>query len=69
MINSTTTCSAAGSSTLCTTLYAESTSTDQTIVNGFTAGEIVISVELFITMVVAMVILYHMMFKKIKIRQ
>jgi hypothetical protein len=59
----------AASGTQCVTLYGESTSTDPTIVNGFTAGEIVISIEIFIVMVVAMTILYHMMFKKIKIRQ
>ena len=69
MLNSTTTCIAAPSGTQCTTLYGESTSTDPTFVNGFSAGEIVMSVEIFIVMVVAMVILYHMMFKKIKVRQ
>jgi len=77
MYNATTTCSYATSfdsgswnlqSSTCQTLYGESTSTDQTFVNGFSAGEVVISVELFLVLIVAMVILYHVMFRRFKIK-
>lgn len=72
MTNSTTTCSgsdiAGVISQTCSTSYAQSTSTDLTIYNGFSAGEIVISVMLFFVLMTAMVTTYHLMFRRIKIR-
>jgi len=72
MLNSTTTCSgtehAGVINQTCTTTYGQSTSTDPTIVNGFSAGSIVISVELFLLLTVCMMGLYHLMFRRVKIR-
>ena len=70
MQNSTTTCPApdASGTTQCFTIYAQSTSTDPTIVNGFTAGEIVISVMLFLILMIASVFTYHILFRRIKIK-
>lgn len=72
MLNATTTC--AGTDALgvinqtCSTTYAESSSTDQTFYNGFTAGEIVTNVQLFLLISVGMVIAYHILFRTIKIK-
>jgi hypothetical protein len=55
-------------SSSCTTIYGYSTSTDQSVVNGFTAGEIVLAVQLFLLLAVAMTILYHVMFRRFKIK-
>ena len=68
MINSTTTCSGIPGAETCATLYAESTSTDPTYVNGFTAGEIVIATMLFLNLAVLMVLTYHVLFRRIKIK-
>lgn len=72
MLNSTTTCSgtaAAGiTAQTCTTIYQESTSTDPTYVNGFTAGELVSSVMLFLILVTSMVLTYHVLFRRVKIK-
>ena len=68
MLNSTTTCEDNGSGTQCFTLYGQSTSTDPTVVNGFPAGEIVIAVELFLLFMVASVVAYHLLFRRIKIK-
>ena len=68
MLNATTTCNPAASGTICTTLYGESTSTDPTIVNGFTAGEIVISTLLFLIFALLIVIAYQIVFRRIKIK-
>jgi len=72
MINSTTTCSgtdAAGVTTQnCVTQYGQSTSTDPTFYNGFSGGEIMISFFLFLNFAVCCVIAYHILFRKIKIK-
>lgn len=70
MYNATTTCTGADASGTyqCETFYGQSTSTDQTIYNGFTAGEIVISTFLFSILMVLMVVSYHIIFRKIKIK-
>jgi hypothetical protein len=69
MTNSTTTCSAPdASTTVCSTIYAQSTSTDQMVVNGFTAGEVVIITLLFLTFSVICIGIYHLLFRKIKIK-
>ena len=72
MTNSTTSCSgtdvAGVTSQTCTTQYAQSTSTDPTIVNGFSAGEIVIAVMLFCLLAVSMVLTYHVLFRRVKIK-
>jgi hypothetical protein len=72
MLNSTTTCSGtdvAGITTeTCVATYGQSTSTDPTIVNGFSSGEIVISVFLFSILMVLSVIAYHLLFRRVKIK-
>ena len=68
MLNSTTTCTGIPGAETCTTLYAESTSTDPTIVNGFTEGEIVIATILFMVLTVLMALTYHVLFRRIKIK-
>jgi hypothetical protein len=72
MTNSTTTCSgtdiAGAIAQNCTTVYGESTSTDPTIVNGFSAGEIVISVDLFLILTVLSAIAYLLYFRRVKIK-
>jgi len=69
MTNSTTTCVATDASgTICSTVYAQSTSTDPTFYNGFSVGEIVIVVELFLTFSVLCIGIYHLLFRKIKIK-
>lgn len=68
MLDATTTCNPAASGTICTTLYSESTSTDQTFYNGFTAGEIVISSMLFMILAVLSVATYQLIFRRIKIK-
>jgi hypothetical protein len=57
-----------GSST-CVTLYGESTSTDPSYYNGFTYGEIVISVLLLLITVVALYSFFWLSVKGVKIRQ
>ena len=68
MLNATTTCQVNDSGTVCLTQYGQSTSTDPTIVQGFTAGELVISTLLFITLAVISVLTYHVLFRRIKIK-
>ena len=68
MLDATTTCIAVGSGTQCATIYAERTSTDPSYVNGFTYGEIVISTMLFLNLAVLMVLTYHVLFRRIKIK-
>jgi len=57
-----------GSST-CVTLYGESTSTDSSYYNGFTYGEIVISVFLVIILLTAIYSFFWFSVKGVKIRQ
>lgn len=72
MINSTTTCSgtydAGITAQTCATAYAQSTSTDPTVYNGFTAGEIVIVVMIFIQIALVSVLTYHLLFRRVKIK-
>ena len=68
MLDATTTCSNVASGTLCSTQYAESTSTDPSYINGFTYGEVVISTMLFLQLAVLMVLTYHVLFRRIKIK-
>lgn len=57
-----------GSST-CMTLYGQSTSTDPSYYNGFTYGEIVISIFLLIMCVVVIYQFFWFTVKGIKLRQ
>jgi hypothetical protein len=57
-----------GSST-CLTLYGQSTSTDSSYYNGFTYGEIVISVFLLIILVAVLYSFFWFSVKGVKIRQ
>ncbi len=57
-----------GSST-CTTLYAQSTSTNPSYYNGFTYGEIVISVLLLLITVATLYSFFWFSVKGVKIRQ
>jgi hypothetical protein len=70
MNNATTTCFGADASGTyqCLTAYGRSSSTDPIIFNGFTGGELVISVMLFLVLVANMVAAYHIIFRKIKIK-
>ena len=71
MLNSTSTCLApdASGTILCSTIYAQSTSTDTSYYNGFTYGEIVISVFLVIILLTAIYSFFWFSVKGIKIRQ
>lgn len=70
MINSTTTCT--GTDVLgtinetCTTEYE--TSTSPLAFNGFTQGEIVMISIAFLVLITTMTILYHIKFRRIKIK-
>jgi len=66
--NSTTTCTGDASGTICTTLYAADPSSTPAAAGGFLYGDVVISMFLFIQLLVGMAILYHMKFRKIKIK-
>ena len=68
MIDATTTCSNVASGTLCSTQYAESTSTDPSFYNGFTYGEVVISSLLFLQLTLLSVVAYQLIFRRIKIK-
>lgn len=57
-----------GSST-CMTVYGQSTSTDPSYYNGFTYGEIVISVLLLLITIAALYSLFWFSVKGVKIRQ
>ena len=57
-----------GSST-CATIYGQSTSTDPSYYNGFTYGEIVISVFLLIILVATLYSFFWFSVKGVKIRQ
>lgn len=57
-----------GSST-CLTLYGQSTSTDPSYYNGFTYGEIVISVFLVIILLTTLYAFFWFSVKGVKIRQ
>jgi hypothetical protein len=68
MLNSTTTCTTGIGTENCTTVYAESTSTDPSYFNGFTYGEIVISSLLFLNLALISVVAYQIIFRRIKIK-
>jgi len=70
MLNSTTTCQSpdASGTSQCFTIYGQSSSTDPMIVGGFTAGETVLIVELFLLLTVLSVGVYHLIFRRIKIK-
>jgi hypothetical protein len=77
LINSTTTCSPADVITqiiTCQTLYASTStpnfagSSSVATTNGFTYGEIVNSVFLFMILITGIVISFHIMFRKVKIK-
>lgn len=68
MLNATTTCQTDGSGTICQTLYGESTSTDQSIANGFTYGEVVLSTFGLLDFVLLLAIFYSIRYRKIKIK-
>jgi hypothetical protein len=57
-----------GSST-CLTLYGQSTSTDASYYNGFTYGEVVISVFLLILTIIVLYSFFWFSVKGVKIRQ
>jgi len=68
MLNATTTCETNASGSTRVTTYGQSSSTDPMVVGGFTGGEIVISIDLFLILVVLSVGVYHLIFKRIKIK-
>ena len=72
MISSTSTCTGTDVAGViqqtCSTQYAQSTSTDPTIYNGFQAGEIVVIVELFLFLFLGAILTYHVIFRRIKIK-
>ena len=68
MINSTSTCTVGVGTEQCSTVYAESTSTDPSYLNGFTYGEIVISSLLFLNLALLSVVVYQLIFRRIKIK-
>ena len=70
MLNSTTTCGAADASGTiqCVTLYAADPSSTPAIAAGFTYGEIVNSVFLFLILITAMVVTFHLTFRRTKIK-
>jgi hypothetical protein len=72
MTNSTTTCQGTDAlgvtSQNCVTIYGQSTSTDPLFYNGFSAGEIMIVTFLFLNFSVLCVITYHLLFRRIKIK-
>ena len=57
------------SSSTCLTLYGQSTSTDNSYYNGFTYGEIVISVFLLILTIVVIYSFFWFSVKGVKMRQ
>lgn len=69
ILNSTTTCEASGSGTICSTIYAPDPSSTVATANGFTYGEVVNSVEIFFILLAAVAIIYHLKFQKIKIQK
>ena len=70
MINSTSTCapSDASGTIVCLTTYAQRSSTDPTIVNGFSAGSIVIAVFLFVQIALLSILTYHLLFRRVKVK-
>jgi hypothetical protein len=69
ILNSTTTCTGTDASgTICTTLYAADPSSTVATANGFTYGEVVISMFQFLTLLVLLSMAYHQKFRKIKIK-
>jgi len=68
ILNSTTTCTGDASGSLCTTIYAADPSSTPAVANGFTYGEVVISMFQFLTLLVLMSMWYHQKFRKIKIK-
>jgi len=72
MLNATSTCSGTDLAGIinetCSTQYAQSSSTDQSFYGGFTAGEIVSIILLFSILMVGMVATYHLLFRRIKIK-
>lgn len=68
ILNSTTTCDASGSGTICATVYFTDPSSTVATANGFTYGEVVISIFQLLTLIVLLSIAYHQKFRKIKIK-
>jgi len=70
MLNATTTCAAVNASgtETCVTVYAESPSTDPNYYQGFTAGELVTNVQLFLLLTIVMVATYHILFRTLKVK-
>ena len=66
ILNSTTTCSGTASGTTCTTLYAPDPSSTAATANGFTYGEIIISMMLFLILLCGITIVYHLKFRTTK---
>jgi hypothetical protein len=64
--NSTTTCTGDASGTICLTTYAADPSSTAAVANGFTYGEIVISMFDFLILVSIMAVVFHLKFRKIK---
>jgi hypothetical protein len=68
ILNSTTTCADSGSGTICTTLYAADPSSTPATADGFTYGEIVISIFDFLILLSVMAVVFHLKFRKIKVK-
>jgi hypothetical protein len=67
MINSTSTCVVQdGTTTICSTEYNNESSTK--IVNGFTAGELITNIQIFLLIALVAAIFYHISFRRVKIK-
>ena len=71
MLNSTSTCSGpdASGTILCSTIYAQSTSTDPSYFNGFSYGEIVLSTFSFLSLLLGAYAFFWFITKGFKIKQ
>lgn len=69
-LNSTTTCGSpdASGTYTCITLYAADPSSTPSVANGFTYGEIINSILLFGILMGVMVVGFHLMFRRTKIK-
>jgi len=53
---------------VCFTTYADNPSSTPAVAGGFTYGEIILSIFSFIGMLAAMAIVFHLIFRRTKIR-
>jgi len=67
-LNSTTTCEDTASGTICITLYAANPSSTISTAGGFTYGEIVSDIFLFMILVGIMGVWFHLAFWRVKVK-